>query len=262
MPDVSMIVVNYRTYSLIDKFLTSYDYYRPTKYSSEVLVVDNETSDRAYSLSLPPNCSIEGIKNNIGYGPACNVGASLTDSKYIGLFNSDTYFVNDQCVDRCIDFLEENPDVGVVAPLQYSSVSHPRNITSAGVVGTHDNPKHRGWKELDQGQFRDVLEVVMVTGSVMFVRREAWYKIMLDPIFRKHWPDATGAMPEHFLYYEDTALCYAMPKFGYKVFHVGDQGAEMVHEWHKTIGNSYTGEVKKSQELFRSLMDDWNIPHN
>jgi GT2 family glycosyltransferase len=257
--DISIVVVNYHTYPMIDRFLSSYDQYRPKVYTSEVIVVDNESTPQADGLSLPHGVRVERFEENLGYAKACNYGASLSDSKYIGIFNSDTYFVNDLCIDRLITFMEQNPDVGVVGPLQYSQLKQPRKFTAAGVEGTRSQPKHRGWKKVDRGEYRDVLDMVMIAGSAMVVRREAWNEIMCDPTYRSHWPNALGAMPEHFLYYEDTALCYAMHKFGYRVVFVGDQGAEMVHEWHKTIGNSGQTHFKNSRTAFRALMDDWGI---
>lgn len=262
MVDLSMTVVNYRTYQLIDRWMSSYDFYRPKNTSTEVHLVDNASQSRVDSLSIPDGVIVHKMEENLGYAKACNYGASQSDSEYIGLFNSDTYFINDLCVDRCIDFMNENPDVGVVSPLQFSKLRKPRKFTSAGVVGKNRRPKQRGWGKADLGEYRDVIETVSALGSAMFIRRAAWDAIRLDPVFRKHWPEALGAMPEHFLYYEDTALCYAMPKFGYKVFHVGDQGAEMVHEWHKTIGNTGRQHFAESRALFRSLMDDWAIEHD
>lgn len=248
---------------MIDRWLSSYAHFAPQHTSTEVHVVDNDSIAKVNSLSLPDNAYVHAMNDNLGYAKACNYGASLSNSKYIGLFNSDTFFVNNTCIDRCIEFLEDHPDVGVVGPLQYSRSRLPRKITSAGVIGPGYQPKQRGFNKPDNGQFRDVLEVLMVLGSAMFIRREAWDAIAHDPVFRKHWPNALGAMPEHFLYYEDTSVCYAMPKFGYRVFHVGDQGAEMVHEWHKTIGNNSSRNwLAESRVLFRSLMDDWGIQHD
>ena len=261
--DLSLTVVNYHTYPMIDRFLSSYDHYLPQCHSSEVIVVDNESTDQAESLSLPANCYLQKLKDNVGYARACNFGASLSDSRYIGIFNSDTYFVNNVCLDRLISYMDENLDVGLVGPLQYSKALQPRKFTAAGVIGSRSQPRHRGWKKNDTGQFRDILvDVPMVLGSAMIVRREAWNEIMWDSTFRQHWPNALGAMPEHFLYYEDTALCYAMSKFGYRVDFVGDQGAEMVHEWHKTIGKTGHNHFKESRIAFRNLMDDWGIDHD
>lgn len=261
--DISMVIVNYHTYPMIERFLASYDKYRPQKFTSEVIVADNEATPQADNLSLPPHTRLEKIDDNAGYARACNYGASLSDSKYIGIFNSDTYFVNDLCIDRLITYMEQNPEVGVTGPLQYSKLTTPRQFTAAGIIGTYSSPKHRGWKKNDNGQFRDILvDIPMVVGSAMVVRREAWNEIMWDSTYRKHWPNALGAMPEHFLYYEDTALCYAMSRFGYRVDFVGDQGAEMVHEWHKTIKNSGNNHFKESRMAFRLLMDDWGIEHD
>jgi GT2 family glycosyltransferase len=202
-------------------------------------------------------------RKNIGYARACNDGARHSKSKYIGIFNSDVEFVNDTCIDQCIDFLDANPDVGVVGPFQFSTVGGETRVTNAGIFGAGDKPQHRGWREVYRGQYRENCEALMVMGSVMIVRREAWDKIAADPIFRKHWPDALGAMPEHDLYYEDTALCYAMPYFGYKVFYLGEMGCEIIHQWHQTISRNPENDVfARSRELFRALMDDWGILHD
>lgn len=259
--DIDIIVVNYKRYDLTYRFLDSFLYFFP-KSDYTLTVVDNETSSglEALQLSLDAYKNIKYLSSeeNLGYAKAVNWAASETQSKYIGIFNNDVSFLNYDCIDRCIEFLEENPDVGVVGPKQLDSKGR---LTHAGIIGSGDSPRHRAWLQPDSGEYNSPEEVVTVIGAAMIVRRSAWNAIMEDPIYRRHWPDALGAMPEHFLYYEETALNYMMPRFGYKVYYLGD--AVCSHEWHQTIKeHGDMNAFEESRELFRSLLDDMEILHD
>jgi GT2 family glycosyltransferase len=249
-PTVDIVVVNYKTYPLIQSFVDSYTRNMPKTVESRIILIDNESSDadlQALDLSELVEPVVIGSVENLGYARACNKGASLSDSDYIVLMNSDVEFVDSDCVDLCISYLEENPDVGIVGPFQFCIDSGVKKVTNAGILGPGDKPKHRGWKDSDTNKYR--------------FRRTAWNAIMEDPIFRQFWPDAEGAMPEHELYYEDTVLCYAMPKFGYRVVYLGE--AELMHQWHQTISvHGDNSAFEKSRTQFRVLMDAWGIVHD
>lgn len=265
MASIDMIVVNYKTYHVLSNFLGSLERFSPAKTDWNLTVIDNEFDrDKLEPIRQRyPQHRYVAVEDNIGYAKACNLGALYGESDYIGIFNSDVEFVDTECIDTCVDFMDAHPDAGVCGPRQYS-IRHSRpfkNLTHTGIFGPGSNPKQRAWLARDRGQYRMNEECLMVIGAAMVVRREAWNSIMEDTIFRKHWPDAKGAMPEHPLYYEDTALCYAMPKFGYKVYYIGE--AELIHQWHQTINE--TGDnnnFESSRKLFRNLMDDWGIEHD
>ena len=260
MASIDMVVVNYKTYDLTDRFLSSYRRFKPST-KSYMNLIDNETNlDKLCKLEVS-EVEVYPFEENLGYAKACNFGASLGDSEYIGLFNSDTEFVDDRCVDQCVEYLEAHPDVGIVGPFQFSMKDGIRRITNAGIFGTNDKPAHRAWQKIDHGEYRTNEQCLMVMGSAMFIRREAWDILANDSIFRKHYPEALGAMPEHPLYFEDTVLCYLMPHFGFKVVYMGE--AEMMHRWHETISkHGDNNNFKVSREMFRSLLDDYGVEHD
>lgn len=253
--DIDIIVVNYKRYDLTKRFIDTFLLNEP-KSSYTLTIVDNAFEGFVAGEDFP--CKVLMSSENLGYAKAINWAASETDSKYIGIFNNDVSFTNSECIDRCIQFLEDNPDVGVVGPKQLDSRGR---ITHAGIVGPGDQPKHRAWLQRDTGDYDENIEVLTVIGAAMVVRREAWEAVMADEVFRKHWPDALGAMPEHFLYFEETALNYMMPRFGYKVYYVGE--AVCNHEWHQSIGQfGDNNAFKESQALFRAMLDDMGILHD
>ena len=61
------------------------------------------------------NRNITSLKNNIGFGKACNVGAQNARSKYLLFINPDT-LVSHNTLRISIDFLESHPDVGIMGP--------------------------------------------------------------------------------------------------------------------------------------------------
>lgn len=266
---IDIVVVNYKRYDLTRRFLDSFYQYKPSN-DYTVTVVDNTPLDKEskqleYIKDSYPWESFYEVypKMNLGYAKACNIGAYLGESEYIGLFNNDVEFVNNTCIDQCIKFLDENPDVGIVGPFQYTTQGNTRKVTNAGILGPGSSPKHRGWLEIDRGQYRFNEEVLMVMGSAMIIRRKFWDKMRLDPIFLHFFPNALGAMPHTELYYEDTTLCYAAPYFGYKVYYLGEEGCEVIHQWHQTIKDNPDNKVfESSRKIFRNLMDAWGLEHD
>ena len=259
--DIDLVVVNYKKYGLTSKFLKSFYKFHPSSDCS-MTVVNNSGHGPSSDLLQKQFDKVSIIDNleNWGYGKACNQGAQLGNSRYIGLFNNDVQFVNDTCVDATIKFLDDNPDVGVAGPLQYTYRYGRKKITNAGIVGSHAKPNNRSWMKEDFSKYRVNEEVLSLMGAALFIRREYWDKLSQDPTYLSYFPKATGAMAETKLYYEDTILCYAAPLFGYKVFFLGEERFDLVHDWHQTIKSfphmETTKEVKK---IFQNIMSDWGI---
>jgi len=127
---IDIIMVNYKTYDLMDRFIKSYEKFTPRS-NPKLVIIDNETdSDQLYKVDTQ-SAHVYPFKENLGYAKACNFGASLSDSDYIAFLNSDTEFINDDCVDRCVDYMDKHPDVAVVCPLQYSSEC---KVTHGGIL--------------------------------------------------------------------------------------------------------------------------------
>lgn len=258
MADIDLVVVNYGTYDLVQKLIDSYYNHRPSV-DARMVLIDNESNTRKLQRLRSRGIDVFPQDENIGYARACNAGFSVTDSRYVAFCNSDIQFLNSSAVDRMVAFMDENPEVAIVGPLQISSAGPSPRVTHAGIVGDYEKPIDRGWKKRP-AEFRFNDEVISVAGSFLVARRSAMEEIMSDEVFRKHWPDAVGPMPEHSLYFEDTAICYAVRKFGHKVFFLGEDGCEVVHSWHGTISRHGEGDhYKRSRESFMKLMRDWEI---
>lgn len=254
---IDLIVVNYKTYGLIGRFLASYRKFKPS-IDSRLILVDNESDqNQLYRLNLD-GVDVYPFKENLGYSGACNFAASLGNSEFIAFLNSDTEFVDNKCVDTCVDYLATHEDVAVVGPLQYSNSGM---VTHGGIFGTHSKPEHRGWRSKSKKNFRDVRDAVTVQGSALFTKRSIWDQMTNCSIFRETFPGTPGAFGPFPHFYDETLYNYHVYGHGYKCVYLGT--AEMIHEWHQSseIG-SQAGNMKIGREGFREFCDNHGIPHD
>lgn len=229
MNTVDIVVVNYKTTELTQRFVESYYRHKPQT-PSELIVVDN--SSDFLEQSWQEDFVYIDMEHNAGYAEACNAGAYLAGkepSEYIGFFNNDTEFVDGDCIDTLVEYLNEHPDVGIVGPFQYD---HLGKVTSAGKVGSWESYSERGWKSPVSPEYWDVQEVPFVSGSAFITRRSLWDELFQCPIYNEVFPDATGAFPPFKHFWEETLYAYHAYKHGYKSAYVGT--AKMIHRWHQS----------------------------
>jgi GT2 family glycosyltransferase len=201
------------------------------------------------------------IAENIGYGKACNLAANILGPKfdYLAFFNADVEVLPGS-LDGCIGALELNPTWAVVGPRQVDRLGR---FTHAGILGTQLAPRHRGWRERDKGQYRDVLDdVPTVSGAAYFIRSTVWWEMTKCPIFQSSAPRALGAFLPTKHYWNETYLSHHVIEHGHKVVYLGSVG--MIHQWHQASPMGGWGEIhmKEDQTFFRQACEDHGILHD
>ncbi len=91
--DLSIIIVNYKSWSVLTDCLDSFDQYTP-KLDYEIIVVDNDSQDGEigpFSKKYPQVNFIKNTGNN-GFSHGCNLGANNAYGKYLLFLNPDTVF--------------------------------------------------------------------------------------------------------------------------------------------------------------------------
>ncbi|MVM32869.1 glycosyltransferase [Spirosoma sp. HMF4905] len=118
MPDLSIIIVNYKTPQLILDCLTSvYNYTQDISF--EIVVVDNQSGDKSQSIiqtSFPATHWFQ-MGYNSGFARANNFGIRQAQGRYILLLNSDTLLI-DNILAHCVQALDAQPDVAAVSAIQ------------------------------------------------------------------------------------------------------------------------------------------------
>lgn len=113
MTRVSTVVVSFNTRDVLVRCVSE----ATEVPNAEVIVIDNASDDGSVVAVAEsfPDVRLARNPENVGFATAVNQGQSIGHGPYYLLPNSDTFEVKDAMV-RLLSFLDENPNVGVVAP--------------------------------------------------------------------------------------------------------------------------------------------------
>lgn len=220
--DLSVIIVNYNVRHFLEQCLCSVQK-AAAGLASEVIVIDNNSSDDSIAYLRPRFAGIKFIANheNVGFAKACNQGLSLSKGKYILFLNPDT-IVPEDCFTKCITFFETHPDAGALGIkmldgsgrfLKESKRSFPSPRISlfklAGLAKLF--PRSRVFARYHLGHLDENKnhEVDVLAGAFMMIKKE-----VLDKV---------GGFEEvFFMYGEDVDLSYRIQKAGYRNYYFSE----------------------------------------
>jgi GT2 family glycosyltransferase len=114
--DLSIIIVNYKSWSVLAECLDSFVQYTP-KLNYEIIVIDNDSQDgeiEPFSEKYPQVNFIKNTGNN-GFAHGCNLGANNSRGKYLLFLNPDTVLTNSAAIDELFNFAQHNPNVGITS---------------------------------------------------------------------------------------------------------------------------------------------------
>ena len=220
---VSIIIVNYHTVSLVEKTIKSVvDKTKHVEY--EIIIVDNNSGDDFSQLELLNRCSIRifHLSENLGFGGANNYGAKYAKGKYLFFLNPDTLLRNN-AIYYLVDALEQNIEYGIVGGNLFTIDGHPN--LSYGLVlpsitddlyGTTKNIFYKYYLKKNYffkstGKYKDV---AYITGADLMLEAEKFCKI-------------GGFDKRFFMYCEDADLSARVKELGYKIVSV--PSAEIIH---------------------------------
>ena len=127
---VSVVIVSFNARSDLERCLESLRA-APPQASHEVLVVDNNSTDRsAESARRVPGVRVIQQATNVGFARANNAGIRASTGTALLLLNSDT-IVPPGAIDRLLAALDAEPDVAIVGPRLVDEAGTP-NFRSAG----------------------------------------------------------------------------------------------------------------------------------
>jgi len=250
-PDIfrlTIIIVSYNSLNYLDDCLKSIlKYYAPASDKTEVIVVDNASTDGSAELVKNNYHGVRLIVNsdNVGFSAANNIAVKESDSEYILLLNSDCE-IFENAIESLISFMDSNDNAGVAGPKIINSDGSVqlscRRFPSFFDAGMHSILEHiipgnrfsRRYKLADINRDKP-FEVDWVSGSCMILRRAAL--------------NEAGQLDEnYFMYVEDIDLCYQMWKKGWRVFY--NPYAEILHH---VGGSTHDGVTAASIRMQKSI---------
>jgi len=224
-PQLSVIIVNYNTGSLLERCLSSL-FGNTSGLAVEVFVVDNASSDDSLKGVSRFHDRLKLISNqeNLGFARGCNMGFRQSCGDYVLFLNPDTE-IKAEALTKMVSFIEANKEASFLVPKIYL----PNGEFQESSIGPFPTLFHvilfrsslaTLFPSLKRFLFRRYLkpegtfEVDWATGACLLCRRELLEKLK-------------GFDEDFFMYYEDVELCYRARKMGAKVYFY--HGAEIIH---------------------------------
>lgn len=221
-------------------------------FAYEVMVIDAGGRDGTAQMVREcfPEVKVHESKENLGHQRGHNIGFAGTTGEYVLTLNADIVFLEDT-ITPLVRFLDEHPDVGIVAPKLISPDKSAQdlplkftNFWTPFIRRTFLGRTKRGQQALGELLNNDNIQgnqpVERAQGSFMMARRSALAEV--------------GYFDERFfMYLGDEDLCRKMWNAGQKVYYLAD--VEAVHYYHRQ------SEVLWFMGLFRKVsrwhIEDW-----
>jgi len=211
--DISVIVLNWNGAQFLPRCLQSLR--EQTWRNIQVLLADNGSTDNSLPLVKRdfPEVEIIDYGQNLGYAEGNNRAVPLSKATYLLFLNNDTWL-----------------DPGALASLVSAAKGEPAAAILAPQIRTYD-----GTEFVSMGIGVDLLgfpcggKVFYADGAALFVRRD---------VFR----DLGGFDIQHFMFFEETDLCWRAWLHGYRVRTV--PSAIVYHKVGGTAGSSSVSEER------------------
>lgn len=241
MKDISVIIVCHRGWNRLLKCLESLSIFGSSRFSMEVLVVDNNSSDGMISGIEKDFPGIRFIKNSVngGFANGCNLGASVAEGEFLLFLNPDTVILEKE-VGKLLSAAQQNPDATLLSCRQvsekgkegrpYGQFPSIRNMT-----GIQRSFSGNSRKDIPGDAQGSILYPDWVSGSVILISKKAFQHI--------------GGFDEDFwMYYEDVDLCKRIHDSGGRVVFLRNVTIEHNHGGSSRV-NLKTTSITKTEVM-------------
>jgi GT2 family glycosyltransferase len=201
--DVSIIIVNYRSWKSLRVCLNSISEMVTQKLTFEVIIVDNFSDDAEFEIFKKKYQNFIFIKNetNTGFSNGCNLGAKNAKGNYLLFLNADTT-ISLEALNTLYETYKTHPEIGILSCLQIDKKKRffnqkklfPSFIQLFGI--TRFIYRKLFSKKLNKklSTKDDLFYPDWVTGTAIFIS--------------SHWFEkVNGWNEDYWLYFEDVDIC-------------------------------------------------------
>lgn len=215
---VSAVIVNYNAKEVLRDCLNNL---KKNDASLEVVVVDNNSPDGSSDMVSRefPGVTLLALKKNIGLAAGNNAGLKKTKGEYV-LFLGPDAFPEPGAIEKIVDYLEKNPDVGICVgkvslrdggldkdshrgfPTPWAAFTH-----FSGLEKLFPKSKLFGRYFLGYKDLKKTHDIDLCTSHFMFCRKKIFKEL--------------GSWDENFFVYgEDVDLCWRVKKAGWRIMYL------------------------------------------
>ena len=237
MDKIGLVTITYNSADVLQPFLDCV--WQQTHNNLVLYVIDNASQDSTrFILKMENDSRLQIINNstNFGVAKANNQGieSAITDGcDQVLIINNDVEFET-TLIEKLLQGQAEKSCSLVAPKMMY--FDNPNHIWYAGswfIKKKGYSPLHRGMKQLDEGQYDEIVEVEYAPTCCLLAKKEVFQDI--------------GLMDEkYFVYFDDTDFSYRVWKDRrHKMFYYPD-----VKFYHK-VGSLTNSFNKKEDKIFR-----------
>lgn len=231
---LSIIYVYYNTPNELVRSIGSIN--KATNISNyEVIIVDNNSPKKLPNITKKHNFRVIKNLNNLGFGKGCNLGAKKSRGEFLLFVNPDTIFKNDS-INRLIEVLEKDKNIGVVGPKMVNSMGKTLPTTSNFITPVNSLIKFsKLGKKFTKNNVKSG-QTDVLSGACMMIRKKVFEKV-------------NGFDERFFMYFEEQDLCKRIVDHGYKVYY--QPKSQIVHH----IGRSLQDKDKIKKYFQKSRFE-------
>jgi hypothetical protein len=228
--ELSIIILNYKTKGLV-KYCLKNVINTVKSLNYEIIVVDNGSNDGISDMLAEKFSQVRFLQTgkNLGFAAGYNVGLKEARGKYILVLTADVS-VLDGSVEKMVEFMEKNPQVGLAGP----KIVNPDGSYQI-TCRTFQTPQIIIYRRTPFGYFnfaKKELAKHLMTDFDRQTSREVDWVMGACMIVRKSVLDKVGLFDERFFFYvEDMDWCRRFWANGYKVMYIAD--AKVIHLYEK-----------------------------
>ncbi len=231
---LSIITVNYKSWTILRKCLHSFKNYPPT-ISYEIIVIDNDSQDGkcgAFQQEFPDINLISNTGNH-GFSNGCNLGAEQATGDYLLFLNPDVLLSKSKAIDAMVDYAQQNPKCGIISCRRINPKGKPERELAFLNLWLNTGwmrALYKLWnkKKLAKKfpQDADIWHPDWVSGSVVLIQRELFQRV-------GRW-----SQEDFWMYSEDPDLCKK----------VREQGKEIALLRHVEVQHVHGGSSRRNPQ--------------
>ncbi|MBU0728016.1 glycosyltransferase family 2 protein [Patescibacteria group bacterium] len=218
----SIIILDYKKSKRVCENVESI-FRQEVNFPIEIIIIDNscnhENAEKLTCLKQYRNVQLHINAENVGYIRGNNQGAKLARGEYLLIVNPDIVWRKKDTLQKMIDYMDRNSDVGILGPkqindgdgsiamtvrafprflLQVARRTFLRHLPIINRLVAHDEMQHLDY---DKTQ-----EVDWLQSSFWVIRKDLW--------------DSFGGLNhDYFIFMSDPDMCFKVWKKGYKVIY-------------------------------------------
>lgn len=213
---LSVIIVHYQVKDLLKKCILSiHRYFEGFDY--EIIVVDNDSPNTDWKVLMEAFADVQfiGLKENLGFSRANNIGVKAATGEYVYILNPDTE-IEGNYFKEILDFADRQNKFGALGLRMHDAQGHflpeskrsvPALINSFEKLFTKLNNDSKTYYRNDIAETA-IAEVEVMTGANLLIKKSVYEEV-------------GGFDEQYFMYGEDIDLCYTILRKGYRNFYYG-----------------------------------------